>query len=128
MRRRSYELVIHITSIGEFSFLFYFTIFPSYSSLQGNLEFCTVHIDFFLFLFLLISTFLVVLFLLVSCLLCVHNSLCSGTETLQADWKGLVLHLNKGVKSVCAATRWCPHMKSSRANMGFKGNPMPTGQ
>ena len=28
MRKRSNELVIHVTSIGEFSFLFYFTIFP----------------------------------------------------------------------------------------------------
>ena len=28
VRKRSCELVIHITSIGEFSFLFYFTIFP----------------------------------------------------------------------------------------------------
>ena len=28
MRKRSSELVIHVTSIGEFSFLFYFTIFP----------------------------------------------------------------------------------------------------
>ena len=36
MRKRSYELVIHITSIGEFSFLFYFTNFPMYSSLEGN--------------------------------------------------------------------------------------------
>ena len=28
MRKRSYELVIYITSIGEFSIFFYFTIFP----------------------------------------------------------------------------------------------------
>ena len=37
---------------------------------------------------------------------------------MQADFKGLVLQLNKGVKSVCTATRWSPHLKSSRANRG----------
>ena len=39
MRKRSSELVIHITSVGESSFLFDFTIFfPTCSSLQGSLK------------------------------------------------------------------------------------------
>ena len=38
MRKRSSELVIHITSIGEFSFLFYFTIFPHLQFTAGEFE------------------------------------------------------------------------------------------
>ena len=30
--------MIHITSVGEISFLFYFTIFPTCSSLHGSLK------------------------------------------------------------------------------------------
>ena len=36
MRKRSNELVSHITSIGEFSFLFYFTIFPHFQFTAGE--------------------------------------------------------------------------------------------
>ena len=120
VRKRSYELVIHITSIGEFSFLFYFTIFPPLTvHCRGIWNFVLFILIFLFFSFLtninLSGSLVFVGFLLV---VCVHRSLCSGTETLQADWKGLVLQLNKGVKSIFAATRWCPHLKISRANRG----------
>ena len=51
VRKRSYELVIHITSIGEFHFFFILPFFPIYNSLQRNLEFCTIHTDFSLFFY-----------------------------------------------------------------------------
>ena len=38
MRKRSSELVIQITSVGEFSFLFYFTIFPRLQFTTGEFE------------------------------------------------------------------------------------------
>ena len=38
MRKISSKLVIHITSIGEFSFLFYFTIFPHLQFIAGKFE------------------------------------------------------------------------------------------
>ena len=137
MRKRSYELVIPITSVGEFSFLFlfYHFFFPFAVHCREVLKFhyrefenFTVQTVFPVLILTNFNPFGSLVFLLVSCLLCVHSSLCSGTETLQADWKGLVLQLNKGVKSVCTATRWSPRLKSSRANRGFKGSPMPTGQ
>ena len=128
MRKRSCELVIHITSIGELSFLFDFSIFPHLQFTAGEFGILYCSYRFFLVFILTNINFLVVSFLLVSCLfVCVHSSLWSGTETLQVEWKGLVLQLNKGVKSVCTTTRWSPHLKSSRANRGFKGSPMPTG-
>ena len=127
VRKRSYELVIHITSIGEFSFLFSFTIFPHLQFTAGEFRILYYSYKFFLVFILTNINLSGSLVLLVSCLfICVHSSICSGTETLQADWKGLVLQLKKGVKSVCTATRWRPHLKSGRANKGFKGSPMPT--
>ena len=45
MRKKNSELVIHITSFGEISFLFYFIIFPSLADLQftaGEFENFTV--------------------------------------------------------------------------------------
>ena len=36
MRKRSYELVIYITSIGEFLFLFDYTIFPHLQFTAGE--------------------------------------------------------------------------------------------
>ena len=42
MRKKSFELVIHITSVGEFSFLFYFTIFPHLQFTAGEFENFTV--------------------------------------------------------------------------------------
>ena len=36
MRKRSYELVIYITSIGEFTFLFYFINFPHLQFIVGE--------------------------------------------------------------------------------------------
>ena len=38
MRKRSSELVIHITSVGEISFLFYFSIFPHLQFTAGEFE------------------------------------------------------------------------------------------
>ena len=38
MRKRSSELVIHITSVGESSFLFYFTIFHHLQFTAGKFE------------------------------------------------------------------------------------------
>ena len=42
MRKKSSELVIRVTSIGEFSFLFYLTIFPHLQFTAGEFENFTV--------------------------------------------------------------------------------------
>ena len=38
VRKRNCELVIHITSVGEISFRFYFTIFPHLQFITGEFE------------------------------------------------------------------------------------------
>ena len=84
MRKRSYELVIHIISIGEFSFLFYFTIFPPFTihcrGIWNFVLFMQIFPCFSILTNINLSDSLVFVgFLLV---VCVHSSLCSGTETL----------------------------------------------
>ena len=48
MRKRSYELVTHITSIGEFSYLFYFTNFPPLQFTAGEVGILYCSYRFFL--------------------------------------------------------------------------------
>ena len=95
MREKNIELVIHITSFGAISFLFYFVIFPHLQFTAGEFENFTVGslktslcrllppvlilANHNLFVSLVFVGFLLV---------CINSSLCSGTETLQADWKG----------------------------------------
>ena len=95
MRKKGSELVIHIISFGAISFLFYFIIFPHLQFTAGEFEnFTTGSLKTSLcrllpsVLILVNHNLFVSFVLLVSCFLCDHISLCSGTETLQADWKG----------------------------------------
>ena len=53
MRKRSCELVIHITGIGEFSFLFYFTIFPHLQFTAG--EFGILYCSYIFFLVFILT-------------------------------------------------------------------------
>ena len=81
-------------------FFFRLPFFPTCSSLQGSLKILLCRLFSPVFVLANFNPF-GSLSLLLSCYLSgVNSDLCSGTETLQADWKDLVIQWNRAVKLV----------------------------